>query len=132
MLAFREFEERFNKKKSADFTPLIDVIFNLLLFYLLTSSVMVSSFLVALPSAGNVSEAAASHTLVLTRDGGLLWDNRAVSLQDLPQALRRAAAKRLTLEADEGAPFGKVTELMDLARAAGFEEISFTVLEKTP
>jgi biopolymer transport protein ExbD len=133
MLAFREFEARFDKKKSADFTPLIDVVFNLLLYYLLTSSVMVSSFLVSLPAAESaVEKTPAGHTLSVTRTGALYWDSKPIGRDELKRALREAQPKKLSLEADAEATFGKVTELMDLARLSGFEEVSFTVLGNSP
>jgi biopolymer transport protein ExbD len=131
MLAFREFEQRFGKKKSADFTPLIDVMFNLLLFFILTSTVMAGSFLVRLPEARtSVAESPAGHTLVLTREGALFWDDAPIALPELAKLLAGANVKRLSLAADREAAFGRVTELMDMARSAGFAEIAFSVLEK--
>jgi len=115
-----------------DLTPMIDMIFQLLIFFLLTSFAILPAVNVALPRSRN-PEAAPPTALSLTirRDGSLQLAGQEVREGDLPSLLSAAFEGReeraLILQADRGVAFGRVIEVMEAARAGGAQNISFLV-----
>jgi biopolymer transport protein ExbD len=76
-------------------TPMIDMIFQLLIFFLLTSFFILPTVNVALPRSRN-PEATLPTALSLTihRDGSLLLAGEAVYAEDLPSLLSAALVGR--------------------------------------
>jgi biopolymer transport protein ExbD len=115
-----------------DLTPMIDMIFQLLIFFLLTSFAILPAVNVALPRSRSSEPAPpAALTLTVRRDGSLMLAGRDVLFEDLPSLLSAALAGRdeptLIVQADRGAAFGRVIEVMEAARAGGAKDISFLV-----
>jgi biopolymer transport protein ExbD len=115
-----------------DMTPMIDMIFQLLIFFLLTSFFILPAVTVALPrSRSTETRPPSSLILSVERDGRLKLAGQAVSLDDLPALLGAALARRndrtVVIQSDRGVPFGKVVEVMEASRDAGAGEISFLV-----
>ena len=115
-----------------DMTPMIDMIFQLLIFFLLTSFFILPAVNVALPRSRSPEAASPSAlTLTVRRDGGLLLAGEPVRAEDLASLLSAALAGRseptLIIQADLGVAFGRVIEVMDAARAGGARDISFLV-----
>lgn len=131
---------------SLDLTPLIDVVFLLLIFFLVTASFAQqdrSLVPVDLPDgtsgeAGAVSERA---TIYLEADGTFSFvaneGEDAVTGLDVRtlrselEALHATAPDRpLHLRGDREARYGEVMQLLDLARQIGFRRV-FNVIERT-
>ncbi|OHD21950.1 MAG: hypothetical protein A2V99_19185 [Spirochaetes bacterium RBG_16_67_19] len=115
-----------------DLTPMIDVIFQLLIFFLLTSFLIIPAINVALPRSRS-PEATPPSALTLTvhRDGSLLLAGQEVGVEELPSLVSAAMAGRseaaLVVQADRGVAFGRVVEVMEAARSGGATDISFLV-----
>jgi biopolymer transport protein ExbD len=124
------------KSAGPDLTPMIDMIFQLLIFFLLTSFLILPAVNVALPRSRSPEATAPSAlTLTVRRDGSLQLAGQEVLIEDLPSLLSAALAGRekptLIVQADRGAAFGRVIEVMEAARAGGAQDISFLV-ERVP
>jgi len=126
------------KRRGPDLMPLIDMVFILLIFFLLTSSALQPAVDVELPetSEGRLSELP---TLVVTiqSDGTLLIDEKRVSrdlfFQSIESRYREQPDTELTIRADRRVAFGEVVKVMDLCKRAGAEEVSFLVeVEEQP
>ncbi len=110
--------------------PLIDIIFNLLLFFMLTYQVSARSGLpVELAPARTASaQPRTGLTITVTASQEILVGERFVRLDDLPRELARLAAEVLQgpvqVRADEKAAVGVVVRVMDCAREAGIKTIS--------
>jgi len=126
------------KRRGPDLMPLIDMVFILLIFFLLTSSALQPSVDVDLPETteGKLSELP---TLVVTiqSDETILIDENPVSIDLLLSVLesryREQPDTELTIRADRRVAFGHVVEIMDLCKRAGAEEVSFLVeVEEQP
>lgn len=111
-------------------TPMADIIFNLLLFFLLTASFAAETGLeLALPRAVEPSVLPAEEVVVtLTRSGQLYINELEVPWKEMePQlagAIRRAERHRVVLRGDEGVELGRVVEVLDAARRNGAEGMS--------
>jgi len=124
-----EFDEHRSEKTGIDLTPMIDVVFLLLIFFLLTSIFGRVSLPVNLPLSGSVTppEQRAEQVLV-EKDGSIQFNGRTVSaaeLSDVLKQLPRVVQERgVQLLSDRSVPFGRIVEVMDAIKRAGIERIT--------
>jgi biopolymer transport protein ExbD len=113
-------------------TSLIDVMFLLVLFFMLSSTFnRPAAIKLVLPRSTTAEKVTESSSVVyLTVDGRIFLDDRRLEDGDLRTALKQMQAgtgeDRIALTADEGASHGKVVELIDLIKECGFTRISLT------
>lgn len=138
MIEFNIERSIIEKRRGPDLMPLIDMVFILLIFFLLTSSALQPAVDVKLPETtqGNPN---VSPTIVITiqSDGTLLVDEERVSmdlfLPLLESRYRGHSNAEITIRADRRVAFGEVVKIMDLCKRAGAEEVSFLVeVEEQP
>uniref|UniRef100_A0A832H3D4 Biopolymer transporter ExbD n=1 Tax=Oscillatoriales cyanobacterium SpSt-402 TaxID=2282168 RepID=A0A832H3D4_9CYAN len=102
--------------------PMIDVIFAILTFFIMSSLFLTRStgLPVDLPSANTAQEQAPSQfTLTVDRDGKLTLNNQPLLLTELQPRLRALTGTEATLvviSADERVDHGKVIAVMDQLR----------------
>jgi biopolymer transport protein ExbD len=124
-----DFGEHVPVRKALDLTPMIDVVFLLLIFFMLTSIFAKPLLPLELPEAltGQVSEDPMI-TVTIGRDGTVHLDEVEVSPERflilLGTMLAGRAERDISLRSDQRVPFGKVVEIMDLAKQAGAENIA--------
>lgn len=123
-------------KGQLDIAPMIDVMFNLLLFFMLTSNFVIQSGIkVSLPKA-ITSEAlggGAENVVVSVTGQDLLFlDDKPVSINELMAQLKEAARrdKAVLLRADTKTSLGRVVEIWDLCREYGIPQINIATNEK--
>ena len=105
-----------------DLTPLIDVVFMLLLFFILAATFSQPVLEVALPAAGTAHRTEEDpDRLALAIDaGGTLYHREApLALGDLPALLAERPAGPVELRVDRAAPFDAFVGAMDQLRACG-------------
>jgi biopolymer transport protein ExbD len=112
-----------------EITPLIDVVFLLLIFFLLTSTSIQRSMDVDLPQARSAELAPPAAVVVsLLADNSVRVDRKTVALEDLAKVLRERlgpeARAPLTIEADRRASFERFARILDQARLAGATQIA--------
>lgn len=113
------------RKALINITSLIDVVFLLLLFFVVTSTFLERPGLdLSLPAASPTEVARRDEvTVELDADGATWLDGARLEPADLETGIERALAsagtERVVLEADERVPHGRVVEAMDAARRAG-------------
>ncbi len=135
MIEFRDFNESLTKGSGPDLTPLIDMVFLLLIFFLLTSFLTRPSIPVSLPEAETavVSEAP-ENTVAIKTDGSILLNGKAMSDDKLLRSLRRmmlsGQSREVVILSDKEVAFGRVVEIMDISKKAGAHNISFLVERK--
>lgn len=117
------------KSVTLNLTPLIDVLFLFIIFFMLTGTFKrVGELQLSLPEASTAKVAAeatdARLELVATEDGRLLLRDRTVTLEALKgelEALLMADSERgILIKAESGVQHGRVVKLLDIVRDAGF------------
>lgn len=121
-------------KGQLDIAPLIDVVFLLLIFFMLTSNfVLQTGINVRLPKAITGDIVNAENLVIYVTAQDLLFVNdKPTTVTELSPALREASreGKALLLKADTGASLGRVVELWDLCREYGIPQINIATNPK--
>jgi biopolymer transport protein ExbD len=109
-----------------DITPLIDVLFMLIIFFVLTAVFVQGTIEVDLPRGGP-SDAPEGRPVVVTVTGGsrILWAGEEVSPESLPSLVSRAiaASDDILIAGDRDASYGDVAELLDRLRGLGIKSV---------
>ena len=120
-----------------DLTPLIDCIFQLLIFFLLTASFITTPNLnVELPKAS--AKAAASESrdamVVITREGKLQFEKVDITPDQLMAKLmvlhKERPDARILIQADRKAYHGIVVKVMDIAKSIGFKRLGVAIQKR--
>jgi biopolymer transport protein ExbD len=109
-----------------DITPLVDVIFQLLIFFFYTANFIQNpNIQVNLPraSADNPSSDRRDKIITITKDGRLVFEAKSYDLKGLKVRLARLGAEKpetkLLIRSDSGSQVGRLVEVIEAARAAG-------------
>ena len=124
---------RWTEAVPVDIAPMIDIVFQQLIYFLLTSSFVLSPAIrVMLPKAQTGKTLSATNLVItLTKDHVIYWDEEVVSLKDLRERLRRAGgSKPVLIRADRHAYVDKLIELWDLCRDGGYQEVHIATLSE--
>ena len=132
-MAFGRLERNPGSQPMSDInmTPLIDVMLVLLVIFIITAPLLVSSVKVDLPKAAGTSASNAPKFVEVTIDraGQVFVDEQAQTpdaLNTLLQATAKANADaEVRLRADTTVPYGRVVEVMGQAQKAGLSRIGF-------
>ena len=119
------------KEKSTfklDLIPMINVVFLLLIFFMLTSTTSLQIKKVELPTAKTAEKNSKQFlTVTIDKNGSLELDGKAITMEALPVHLEKKVAEKknavISIHADkviEFELFGKVIELAKQAGAADF------------
>lgn len=135
MIEFKEYEESLTKNSGPDMTPLIDMVFLLLIFFLLTSFLSRPSIPVDLPESETAQMSGVPQvSIIIKRGGGLVLNDEEVTDRQLFRMLKQTyalqASRDVVIQSDRGVPFGRVIEVMDIVKKAGAENMSFLVERK--
>jgi biopolymer transport protein ExbD len=139
-MVFRE--RRRNKSFELNVTSLIDVLFLMLIFFMLTSTFKRAGELeLNLPESTTAQPAGPgdspeSASLVLTEKGTLMLDGAPVTFDALPARLRAVREQRpdaqIMIDAETGVPHGQVVRLLDAVRTAGFHGVGIGATSANP
>ncbi|MCA9654191.1 MAG: biopolymer transporter ExbD [Myxococcales bacterium] len=113
-----------------ELTPLIDIVFQLLIFFLLTTTFQNNpSFKVKLPKANNtdVRQEPKAVTVTVSADGKLEIDGKVVDDAELEARLCNAAnadsTTSVNIRADAATEHQYVVKVMDVAKSCGLERL---------
>ena len=111
--------------------PLIDIVFLLLIFFMVTSHFDIASGVqISLPEVTQRlmnEEKNTRVTLVVDKSSETYLEGQKIDMNDLQDKLSRFVQEReilhLVLQADKDVSHGKVVEIMDIAKSAGVQSI---------
>ncbi|QPJ62101.1 MAG: biopolymer transporter ExbD [Candidatus Nitronauta litoralis] len=118
----------FTKKKRESFrldiTPLINIVFLLLIFFMLTSSAVNQGLDVELPDAATAEKINSQEiALSIGENGDLLLENEKVSMEELSGKIKSLLDENgrdaLIIQGDQNIEFGLFGEVLDRAREGG-------------
>ncbi|MBD3289743.1 biopolymer transporter ExbD [candidate division KSB1 bacterium] len=121
--------EKKKKKVVINITSLIDVLFLLLIFFMVSSTFLEQPGMkLELPETkSNAPEKIENFILEMTPDGVINLNGEPVQLETLEdkfkEMLPEVQEKSLVLKADKSVPHGSVVKVMDLAKLSGLEKI---------
>jgi len=137
-----EFRRKKTRTVDLNITPLVDVLFLLLIFFTLTSTFKRAGELdLELPESTTAGPGASGPSqeslgLVLTEQGTLLVDGAPTTFEALPARLRamreRQPARQVLIEAEKAVDHGQVVRLLDAVRTAGFTGVGIGVRATEP
>ena len=114
---------------SLDIAPLIDIMFMLLLFFLLTSSFIRPSISLKMPEASN-QEKTEKQDIILSvdKDNNIYLNRQKVDLNKLEQLLKQKLAhsreKRIIFQGDETILYKKFVNVLDIVKRSGAKDIN--------
>ncbi len=122
---------------AVDLTPIVDTVFNLLIFFALSLNFAATSggINVRLPKAATAEPIKAEQlTISLTKDDKLYLNDKAISLDELSQTLEKNQDKEslVIIRADNAVPHGRVVEVMDMVKTQGFSRLAIGVEQAPP
>ena len=121
--------ERSYYQLQAPLTSLIDIVFLLLIYFLLTTNFMVDEGIqVKLPQANATSPQTEEEiTIYVDSTGKVFMDNRAVPLNELFMIVKgklgEKAGTPVVIKADKSVMLNKAVRVMDVAKAAGADRL---------
>ncbi len=121
------FELPVRQRAWVDIAPLVDLVFLLLIFFLVGSRFVKPQIELTLPEASTgQTETKTAAVLSVTSDGRVLLNEQPIPLHhldiELPRRIQALQITELTLRADKDTPFYLFVKLMDGARKAGIPE----------
>lgn len=132
------FQRKKREDPKIDLTPMVDCVFLLLIFFMIgTTFVQTPGLSIKLPqSSSRVAEKNPEEVKIyLSKQGEIYLGETPVTAPALRRHLEgyKNKAGRMTflLMADKEAQHGKVVELMDMAKVAGFERLAIATEQKT-
>jgi biopolymer transport protein ExbD len=130
------FEEKLSMEEdepSLNLTPLMDIMFLLVIFFAVSTTFKVfPGISVDLPGAESeqIKEQAKSVTAILTETGEIFIDGKPIEKEHLVATLRvrqeESPVNMFILEADRTAQHGQVVTLMDAAKKAGILHLAIS------
>jgi biopolymer transport protein ExbD len=118
-----------------DITPLIDIVFQLLLFFILTSAMLQPALNIDLPDAKSENPAP-NADMIISVDGNdsVFINDRAAAMDEVVLLLQSLAAKNpaavVILNGDRAMRYGKFFEILDIARDAGIRNLNLAYDEE--
>ncbi len=118
-----------------DMTPMLDVVFILLIFFIVTASFVKESGIdVNRPEAATAVQKDRANILVAISDTGEVWINkRQVDVRAVQANIERLYAENpqgsVVIQADKKATTAVLIQVMDAARAAGVFDVSIATQE---
>ena len=118
-----------------ELSPLIDCIFQLLIFFMLSSTFLTPAIQLTLPSAtAGTSQNELEIIITLSKEGDVYLNNTKTSLISLKSELQRMLTesnhKSVTIRGDQNMPYSAFLDALDIAKQSGAVHVN--VAHQTP
>lgn len=118
-----------------DMTPLIDVVFQLLIFLMVSSQFVKPDREVELPAGAEsaeevpLTEEKKSHMVTITAENELILNSEEISVEQfaekMKETLENSEIKRLEIRGDTASNLGTFIEILETAKLIGVESVSY-------
>ena len=134
---YMQFKRKKRLETPPDITPMIDVVFLLLIFFMLSTTFIVTPGLkITLPksSAEQIKKEKEEVRILLSEAGDIYINEEKVDIDSLKGIFVEAAGKSresvAVISADEKAAHGRVVEVMDAAKESGIMRLAIETKPK--
>lgn len=113
-----------------DMTPMLDIVFIMLIFFIVTTSFVKESGIdINRPSANTAEKKQRAHIFIAISDSGEIWvDKRRIDIRSVRANVERLHAESpegtVVIQADKESRSGLLVQVMDQVREAGVFNIS--------
>ncbi len=131
---------RFRRKKKEeiglDLTPMVDTVFNLLIFFALSLNfIVLPGINIKLPQARteDLPQGKREANILITKDNRIFLNRKPVSIDTLADELRSTLKSKdsiIIIQADRDVRHGRVVEVMDIIKTSGFNRIAIATTPK--
>ena len=129
------FKRRINTEsglKEIEITPLIDCVFLLLIFFMLTSNFVVSPGInIKLPKASK-SEVVETKTITVTvsSEDIIYVGGKVLTSGELEKNLKKLRLKSIFIKADKDSSLGAVIDIWDICKRIGIEKVGIATISR--
>ncbi len=126
------FRRKFEPQSSINLVPMVDVVFQLVLFFLVSTTLaLVPGIRLQLPASGTAENVPIRQLVVTVASPTELWFNNEPlaspveldrRLADMSEADRKAL-ESVIIEADQQVPYGLMVEVLDALRRNGLKDV---------
>jgi len=126
---------REQEESEIDITPMLDVVFIMLIFFIVTASFVKESGIdVNRPDASTAEVKERGNILVAITESNQVWiDRRQVDVRSVRANIERLRAENpegaVVIQADKDSKNGLLVKVMDAARQAGVENVSLAATQ---
>jgi len=112
-----------------ELTSLVDIIFQLILFFVIATTFVEGGITVALPKGKGDPLKNTPLVINVNHDGTIIHNGKAVDIDEAVMLAQDANSKGRTilLAGDKSATYGKVVNVLDALKQAGIDEVSLAV-----
>ena len=118
------------KRYGIDMTPLIDVVFLLLIFFMLTFAIQGQGLTISLPQGAETQQKNAEKDLIvkINQDNSLRLNDKHIMIDSLRDALEKLVQSRtnklVIIDSGPRVKYGLFAKVLDISREAGAENFS--------
>ena len=118
------------KRYGIDMTPLIDVVFLLLIFFMLTFAIQGQGLTISLPQGAETEQKNAEKDLIIkiNQDNSLRLNDKHIMIDSLRDALEKLVQSRsnklVIIDSGPRVKYGLFAQVLDISREAGAENFS--------
>ncbi|MGL5956038.1 MAG: ExbD/TolR family protein [Brevinema sp.] len=133
---FSKYKKATKLSTDISMAPMIDIVFQLLTFFMITSTfIQTASLNVSLPeSQTSDSMQNQQNTITLYKEGTISWNDQPITFQDLSTKMQELYQQNpdsvLVIQGDEGISYGSLIQIMDQARSTGLNKLSLATILK--
>ena len=135
MSRFRSFQEDNANEGGIDMSPMIDCVFILLIFFIVTTTFVEEAGVKVDKPAAASAQALNKNSVIfaITKDGEVFFDNRNIGVSGVRAEVARKMLQEkqpIILQVDEGATAGVLTRVIDEAKLGNAEGVSIATRRK--
>lgn len=127
------FSDDFTDDYDIDLTPLIDAVFMLIIFFVMTSGALKATMPLDLPSA-STSEAVSTDkkfvSLAVDSDGRIFFREKQIEVKDIKDILEMNPGYGVNLQVDKKSPFEIFVKVTDELRGFGTTDVNVSTLSE--
>ena len=118
------------KRYGIDMTPLIDVVFLLLIFFMLTFAIQGQGLTISLPQGAETEQKNVEKDLIvkINQDNSLRLNDKHIMIDSLRDALEKLVQNRsnklVIIDSGPRVKYGLFAQVLDISREAGAENFS--------